>query len=136
YQDEMTGRIVSPWCRFVNMNASCWGLFKDNLYFGGSGGVVYQADTGTMDALGAVSATAQQAWNTFNSPARKRMTDVRPIVQSFGQLDYTFQVGFDYGSLNISDQISAFAIGSPWDTSPWDTSPWSPDFQVSTLWHS
>lgn len=136
YQDPLTGRIVSPYCRFINMNAQCWGLSKDNLFFGGTGGIVYQADTGTLDVLGAVSAVGQQAWNTFDSPQRKRGTDIRAIIQSFGNVDYTLSIGWDYGALNITDQIAASATGSPWDTSPWDTSPWSPDFAVSTLWHT
>ena len=136
YPDPVANRNVSPWCRFINMNALCWGLFNDNLYFGGSGGTVYQADTGTLDILGAVSAVGQQAWNMFDSPQRKRGTDIRPIIQSFGNVSYTFSIGWDYGTLNIQDQISAFAVGSPWDVSPWDVSPWSPDFTVSTAWRS
>ncbi len=136
YPDPVAERVVHPWCRFVNMNAYCWGLYKDNLFFGGPGGIVYQADTGTLDVLGAVTAVAQQAWNTFESPYRKRNTDVRPVIQSYGNVSYSFSIGFDYGTLNISDQIAASAVGSPWDTSPWDTSPWSPDFTVSTLWRT
>lgn len=136
YPDPIAARNVSPYCRFVNMNAFCWGLFKDNLFFGGSGGIVYQADTGALDNLGPVSAVGQQAWNSFESSARKRFTDIRPIIQSFGNVSYTFAMGFDFGPLNITEQISASAIGSPWDTSPWDVSPWSPDFVVSTLWQT
>lgn len=136
YPDQVADRVVSPWCRFVSMPAQCWGLFKDNLFFGSAGGMVYQADVGALDNLGAITATAQQAWNTFESSNRKRLTDVRPIVQSYGTLQYTFAVGFDYGAINISAVVSASAIGSPWDTSPWDTSPWSPDFSVSTAWHT
>ncbi len=136
YPDQTAGTMVSPWCRFVNMNAQCWGLFNDNLYFGGPNGTVYQADIGTLDILGAVSAVGQQAWNTFDSPQRKRGTDMRPIIQSFGNVSYTLSIGWDYGTLNIQDQISASAVGSPWDVSPWDTSPWSPDFAVSTAWRS
>ena len=136
YPDPVASTIASPWCRFVGMPASCWGLFKDNLFFGSSGGMVFQADIGSLDNLGSVAAIGQQAWNTFESPARKRLTDVRPIVQSFGNLSYTFSVGFDYGNVNINALVQASAIGSPWDTSPWDTSPWSPDFSVSTAWLS
>src|SRR6185437_6624641 len=29
-----TGNVNLPWCRFVNMNAICFGLFENNLYFG------------------------------------------------------------------------------------------------------
>ena len=136
YTDPLTGRVINPWCRFTNMNAQCFGLYNDNLYFGGTDGIVYQADTGTLDNLGAVTGVAQQAWNTFEIPNRKRISAVRPIIQSYGNVSYSFSIGFDYGTLNISDQISASATGSPWDTSPWDTSPWSPDFSVSTLWRT
>ena len=136
YADPLSGRIINPWCRFTNMNAYCWGLYQDNLFFGGAGGTVYQADTGTLDVLGAITGTAQQAWNTFETPNRKRGTDIRPIIQSYGNVDYTFATGWDYADLKILDQISASASGSPWDTSPWDTSPWSPDFTVSTLWQT
>jgi hypothetical protein len=116
------------------MPANCWGEYKNTLYFGGAGGIVYQADTGALDNLGSISGIAQQAWNDFASPVRKLITDARPIVQSFGNLSYTFSIGFDYGDITLSDSVLTSATGSPWDTSPWDTSPWSPEFQVSTLW--
>ena len=79
---QNTALQSQPWCRFVNMNAYCWGLFRDNLYFGAAGGAVYQADTGSLDNFGAVAANAQQAWSTFASPVRKRVTAVRPMVRA------------------------------------------------------
>jgi len=135
YTDAMTGSSTSPWCRFTNMNAYTWGLYKDALYYGAAGGIVYQADTGTLDNLGAIAATGQQAWNTFRSGVRKKVSAVRPIVQSAGQTSYTFKLAFDYNpNITISDSLSTPGGGSPWDTSPWDTSPWSPEAQVSTMW--
>jgi hypothetical protein len=134
YPDPIAERVTSPWCRFTNMNANCWGLFKDNLFFGGVNGNVFQADTGNLDLSGQITGVAQQAWNDFEQPYRKRITDVRPIIQSFGNLSYSFSIGFDYASLNIPDHISTSSVGSPWDTSPWDTSSWSAEFSTSTLW--
>lgn len=89
-----------PWCRFNGWNASTFGLFGLNLYFGGAAGVVYAADVGYSDGSAPVQATAQQAWNKIASAYRKRMTTVRPIVQS-NQGAYTFAIGFDYGALDI-----------------------------------
>lgn len=134
YQDSQTGQMTSPWCRFVNMNAQCWGLYKDSLYFGTSGGNIYLADTGNLDVLGAVTGTAQQAWNTFNNPMRKLVTAVRPLIQSVGSLGVGFSIGFDYGNINVPVALSLTNPGSPWDTSPWDTSPWSAETSVNTLW--
>lgn len=134
YADAETGVQTSPWCRFVNMNASCWGLFMDSLYFGGAAGTIYAADVGSMDLLGPVTAIGQQAWNTLKSPLRKRATAIRPVLQTIGSLGYSFTIGFDYGDLNIPVAIVTTNPGSPWDTSPWDTSPWSAEAVVNTLW--
>ncbi len=129
-------QTTSPWCRFTNMNASCFGLFKNKLYFGASGGKVFEADTGTLDDLGAVNAVGQQSWNMFQDPQRKHVTASRPIIESATGVTYSFGVGFDYGNINIETTGATAGTGSPWDTSPWDTSPWSPESHVSTLWHA
>lgn len=130
----VVGSVDSPWCRFVNMNAFCFGLFKDSLYFGGANGSVYLADTGNMDLLGPVVAIGQQAWNTLQSPLRKRATAIRPVLETIGSLGYNFAIGFDYGSIDVEVALATSNPGSPWDTSPWDTSPWSAESVVNTLW--
>jgi hypothetical protein len=131
-----TGINDQPWCRFQNMNAVCWGLFKDNLFFGAAGGKVFQADTGTMDGSGVVTGNGQQAWNTFGNASRKRVTASRPVVQATGAAGITFGLGFDYGAIVISTVVAVATIGSPWDVSPWDTSPWSQDSNVTIGWHA
>ena len=136
YSDPATGQAASPWCRFRNMPAYCWGLFKDTLYFGAPGGIIYQADVGNLDLLGTINAVGQQAWNTFQNPLRKRMSAVRPVVQSVGVSGFNFSLGFDYGDINVPDAAVVAVSGSPWDVSPWDVSPWSPEFVVSKAWHA
>ncbi len=131
-----TGSNDQPWCRFKNMKAFCWGLFKDALYFGAAGGVVYEADTGTTDNSGVVNGIAQQSWNTFGDANRKRVTASRPLLQTLGQPAITLSLGFDYGPINITTSVATSTVGSPWDTSPWDTSPWSSDSNVTTAWYA
>lgn len=135
YIDRVTGKTTGPWCRFRNMNAQCFGLFRDTIYFGSTGGVIYQADNGNLDVLGTINAVGQQAWNTFSSPLRKQIAATRAVVQSTGSPSFTFSLGFDYGTINIPTTVSTSTPGSPWDTSPWDISPWSPETSVNTLWH-
>jgi hypothetical protein len=135
YVDQLTGITTSPWCRFTNMNGACWGIYKNNLYFGTAGGLVFQADTGTLDNLGTVDAVGQQSWNTFRSGVRKRVTAARPVVEIFGTTSYRFQLAFDYNSGQvIENDISTVGVGSPWNTSPWNTSPWSSEEQIPVLW--
>ena len=129
-----TGLPDQPWCRYTGQNAYCWAVYNDLLYFGGAVGTVYQADTGSLDGLGAIVATAQQSWNKVGNAQRKRVTAIRPLVQSLGAMSYSFSMGFDYSNLNISVPIVTAGVGSPWDTSAWDVSPWSTDYNVSTSW--
>lgn len=124
-----------PWCRFRGMPANCWGLFKGNLYFGSAGGSVFLADTGNMDLAGAIYGDAQQAWNQFDIPLRKRVTAIRPIVQSLGRVNYNFGVGFDYDRIDANIAVPSIDPGPVWDITPWDTSLWAPEVQVNTNWH-
>jgi hypothetical protein len=134
FSQHIQNMSIQAWCRFTNMNSYCWGLFNDNLFFGGAGGIVYQADTGSLDVLGQITATAQQAWNTFDSPVRKRIMAVRPVIQAQGTINYSFKLGFDYGDINVGISATSPATGSPWDISPWDTSPWSAEANIDARW--
>lgn len=129
-----TGSPDQPWSRFRNQNAFCWGLYNNSLYFGTADGTIYLADNGSLDGTMMVHAVAQQAWNTFGDPLRKRVTAARPLLQTTGAQAVSFALGYDFGDLNITNAITAGAAGSPWDTSPWDTTPWSPENTVSQAW--
>ncbi len=129
-----TGNKDQPWCRYVGMNASCFGLFNDLLYFGAANGTVYLADYGNLDVDAPIEAVSQQAWNKFGSAQRKRVSAARPVVQSTGAIAYEFAVGFDYGDLNIPIPVVTPAVGSPWNISPWDTSPWSAEVTIDPRW--
>lgn len=132
---QNTGTPNQPWCRFTGMNAFCFGIFNDALYFGADGGLVFQADVGSLDGgVRAIEASGQQAWNDFDSPMRKRATAARPLISTTGAAGVSFSLGFDYGELNVTNAVAIGSAGSPWDTSPWDTSPWSPEQFVSTSW--
>ena len=43
--------VTGSWCRFDGMNANCWAVANDNLYFGGDYGAVYQAAVGFQDQV-------------------------------------------------------------------------------------
>lgn len=130
-----TGLQTAPWCRYLDMPASCFSLLGDMLYFGGPGGAVYQADTGNLDNGAPITAVAQQAWNKLESANRKRLAAARPVIQSVGGIAYNFKVGVDYQDLNIPIPVVTTGVGSSWDVSPWNTSPWSAEHNVDSRWH-
>lgn len=116
YIDQMTGRPTSPWCRFINLDAQCFGLFNDNLYFGTSSGTVLKLDIGNTDAGAPITAFAQQAWNNFKDPSRKMLTAVRPVVLStLSPVTYAIEVGFDYGTFTLNTEGTTSSLNNtPW----------------------
>lgn len=138
YQHVMNTE-TGAWCRFKEMNAQCWGLYNDLLYFGRADGTVYLADTGTSDNGNAVVALGQPAWNYLeNYRASKRVTGVKPILRSTdGLASYVMNVGFDFQEVLLSVSVSpASSTGSAWDISDWDTTPWGDDYALSDIWSS
>jgi hypothetical protein len=90
------------WCRFRGMPALCWGIYNDHLYYGGPRGMVMQADIGAHDAGSPILCQGQQAWQTFQTPLIKRVTAVRPVVQSNGVAMFNLGLGYDYQLSGIS----------------------------------
>lgn len=138
YQHVMNTE-TNAWCRFTGMNALCWGLYNDLLYWGDSSGVVRQFDTTYADSGTNITADAQTAWNYFGDRrASKRATAIRPLLRTTGgAVSYNINVGFDFRSITTGFDVSAPTVStSAWDVSPWDTTPWADDFATSNLWSS
>src|SRR5579859_1713149 len=125
FSQHVYNTSVQAWCRFRGMNASCWGLFKGDLYFGTAGAVLI-ADTGSTDSGQSIVAASQQAWQRFGTPLTKRLAASRIIVQTDNPLQsYLFEVGFDWRPLNIITPISGPSIGATWGTAVWGEFNWA-----------
>lgn len=73
--------LTGAWCRFKNLNANCWAVFNDDLFFGGNDGLVYQADVGALDVDQPVDAVGQTAYNYFRAKGRlKSWTLLQPLL--------------------------------------------------------
>ena len=85
------GHLSSTWrtcerargVKFTGLNASCWVVFEDNLYFGTEGGGGHRADTGANDNGAAFVAVGRQAFSYLgNRTQNKHMTMVGPMLES------------------------------------------------------
>lgn len=125
----------NAYCRFTGNNGACWAVFQNDLYFGGANGLVYKADFGTTDSGNAIPFDGQASWNDFGDPRRKRISAVRPTLETLGVANLQFGIGFDYRDITLSTSSQTLAVpGSPWNTSPWNTSPWSVETGIDNRW--
>jgi len=143
FQQHVMNTETKAWCRFLGMNALCWGLFNDELYFGTSAGTVLKADTGIGDSGAQVLANAQTAWNYLGNRRRaKRISGLRiGLRRGALAVDYQCGIGFDFRELTtvIVQTISAAggATWEDWETNLWDTQPWGGDGSAaSNAWSS
>lgn len=127
--------ITNAPCRFTGLNARCWGLLGDNLYFGTADGRVMQADTGNSDDGSNIEGDALQAFSYLDSQERKAFKRVELIFQSNGNpnaaldLNTDFQIRLPSGVAESSPVTSAL-----WGVSHWGVGTWGSADQIYRGW--
>jgi hypothetical protein len=128
--------LTGAWCEWNNINALCWTLFGEDIYFGGSAGVVYKAETGSQDAGQSITGEMILAFSQFGASARqKHIKMVRPNVYTNINSRGTVYVLPDYFNsqhVDISGDISGTGL-SLWDDALWDIALW-PGVNVIRQW--
>jgi hypothetical protein len=130
--------ISKSWCNFTGINATCFELHNNNLYFG-SNGYVGQYWNGYSDDGANINASVQQAYSYFDSVGQtKRFTLVRPTFQTDNGAPSVLcgvNVDFDY-----QNQLGAVAFNpastslGTWDNAYWDQQTWGGLLSINRIW--
>lgn len=109
-------------CRFTGMNANCWAVFNEELYFGGKDGKVYKADTGTSDSGTAIVTDVLPAFNYLGTPGQvKAFKLAEAIFQSDSQVTAAFDLNVDFSQISSAALSSTISSGAGlWDDALWD----------------
>jgi hypothetical protein len=131
--------ITKSWGRFTGIPANCWEVAGDaGMYFGSNGFVGKFYDT-NADAGTNIVATAQQAYNYFESQGQlKRFTLVRPILQTDNGLPTVLcGISVDFDTVPLTNQIAFNPLISQigrWDVSTWDGANWGGGLVTTKIW--
>jgi len=130
--------ITKSWCRFTNINANCWEMSNEDMYFGGTGFVARFYDT-FADAGTNIKGFVQQAYSYFESRGQqKRFTMVRPILQTDNGLPTVLcGLSTDYETVELTNQISfnpAILLTGEWDLDVWDNANWGGGLVTTKTW--
>jgi hypothetical protein len=130
--------ISKAWCSFSNINAKCWELSYDQMYFGGNGFVGRFWDS-YSDNGNNINADVQQAYSYFDSAGQqKRFTMIRPIFQTDNGLPAILVgINTDFDAQNSLGAVSFNAVSSTlgvWDTAQWDEDVWGGNLSLTKLW--
>ena len=137
-QQYVMHTISRAWANFTNIQAQCWELNNDQMYFGGNGFVGHfwnaYSDNGSN-----ITATAQQAYSYFEARGQlKRFTLVRPIFQTDNGvpsvlcgINTDFAVQNDLGAVSFNPNSTTLGT---WDNATWDTSVWGGNLSLTKIW--
>lgn len=128
---------TGAWCRFKGMNAYCWGLLNQDLYFGGADGTVYQALTGVGDSGADVVAAYVGSYQYVGGRgANKRFVMCRPVLQTNGRLTYSLGVNVDYANTSALPTVNSNSpTAGVWGAGTWGTSKWGgEDLTLQRVW--
>ena len=107
--------VSGAWCQFSGMNGICWGVANDKLYFGGSAGVVYQADVGYQDNGSAINFEIQTAWQMPGGAYNKLFSLAAPHLLTGAGVAYALGVDVDFYVQTPTGTVTAAATaGSTW----------------------
>lgn len=134
-QADQTGN----WCRFVGMNATCWGLADGKLYFGahdGTTGGVYQADTGATDSGVPIVYDLQWAFSAYGLPGRqKAWTMARPLLRTSPRIQPALAMLADYASAAPSNVPTVpAAAATVWGQMVWGSTIWTDPEAIRYDW--
>ena len=122
------------WCRFTGMDAACWGLYGDDLYFG-SGTSVYLADSGYDDGGAAIEGQGKTAFDYLGSRGLlKRVTMLRAIMVSNGVPAPKIEVNVDYEDRVPTATPTFDTQAALWDVALWDGATWGSGTAVAKSW--
>lgn len=135
FDQHVVNTTTGAWAKFTGWNGACFCTYNDELYFGGEGGIVYKADTGTDDDDANITAEGQTAWTNFSTAANKLFTAVRPVISAEGDLTLGFGLGVDFKDILVEQPASSGASGSLWDVAEWDVAMWSAESTTRAKWY-
>lgn len=134
HQYVMNG-ITGAWCRFIGWDASCFAVYGNDLYFGGTN-AVYLAWDGASDNGVEINADAKQAFNDFMAPARKKHFKMAKLnLWTNGGIAPGITLNVDYADEAVTNPGATIpnTVGV-WGSSVWGVSMWGGIIRTAGKW--
>lgn len=136
-QQFVMNTITGAWCRFLEINANCWEMLNDSLYFGGNTGTVYLYDYGSSDNGAEIECFAQSAFNYFDDRGHnKRFAMIRPTIITDFSVTPGVGIFVDFNKTGFISTPQTALVGPLWDSAIWDDAIWPDEGMTEQDWMS
>lgn len=128
--------LTGAWCRFTGINANCWEVFNDSIYFGGNAGKSFKFDTGGYDNAVAIDAVGKTAYNYMNKKGiDKLFLMLQPLLTVDSSQRPALGVSTDFKDNAELGTPSAVTIASAvYDSALYDTAVYAIENRAVTDW--
>jgi hypothetical protein len=135
-QQYVMNTISGAWCKFTGMEANTWAVFKDNLYFGGNDGKVYQADTGAIDVATPIDAIGQGAYNYYDSKGKlKQWKLIQPLITTDSSNRPAIGLSTDFrDNASLGTPSSTASASALYDVAVYDTDVYAVEGRTVADW--
>lgn len=128
--------LTGSWCSFMGLNANCWALFNESLYFGGNAGTVWKADDTRQDNGFPITGNWKTAFSDLGVSGRVKTAQMlRVLSTSNGQPGVLLSINVDYeDQAPTSSPTAGEAPTSVWGAATWGTSTWTAGQTLLSEW--
>lgn len=136
YDQYVMNTLTGAWCRFTGLNGADWVEHNSKLYFGGTDGVVYEANYGASDNGSPIPVDLQTSFNYLDDFSNKKhFTLARANLVANGDITIKFDIDTDFQTQTITDTITLTGIlGPAWDAVKWDSTKWGQSEIINQDW--
>ena len=114
--------LTGAWCRYTGMNACCWEIYLERIFFGGCDGNVFEADVTGRDNGELIVGDLKTAFNYFNARGvNKQYRVMRALMSGDGTVIPNMTINTDYRNTPspVTIASSYSASGAQWGDFVW-----------------
>ncbi len=139
YYQFVLNSMTGSWGEMHGVEARCRAVYNSEIYFGGTGGVVWK-HAGTTDDGSAINFNGKGAFTYLGSrERRKQFTAVRPVIRAAGTVNASVGLDVDFSDISLPANMESFtgdSTGSLWDADLWDVGVWADEPDTVADWVS
>ncbi|MBP2564525.1 hypothetical protein J2766_001084 [Agrobacterium tumefaciens] len=126
FQQFVMNASTKAWCRYTGINARTWILWNDEVYFGGTDGKIYKAETGLDDNGDVIQVFGMPAYSALGSRGSlKLVSAVKINFRSSGKVQINLSVNTDYKRRTKGVTFFTQATsGTEWNAESWNSFSW------------
>jgi hypothetical protein len=130
------GAETGGWSLWNGILATSWGLRDEIVHFGTASGTVMRYGGSYDDSAQPITVRVLPAFSTLRDAMGKRLSLVRPIMQTALSTNPKFEARFDFDTraLTVTPVVPAATV--LWDVSDWNISSWLLPIQPFVKWQS